>query len=171
MKFLCPRHRRMFANLSLKEQNDLWMFWMENAFTFCENRDTEKVIMVTGSAFDLACLARSRHPDTMHVELTLSAILLCRALRDNHDLAAADEVLLRALDSLQSVELGQYSPSGGYNTDQCIEILLDRSRHPGFFAQYLNWPEFPFSDDTRAARRARPRRLLWPTGPAPMMVH
>src|SRR5690554_3048540 len=42
MKFLCPRHRRMFARLSLNEQNDLWLFWMEYAFTFCETEQTEK---------------------------------------------------------------------------------------------------------------------------------
>ncbi|WP_172898571.1 hypothetical protein [Marinobacter sp. LV10R510-11A] len=57
----------MFANLSLKEQNDLWMFWMENALTFYDNRDSEKIIMVTHNAFDLACLARTRNPDCMHV--------------------------------------------------------------------------------------------------------
>jgi len=143
MKFLCPRHRRMFANLSLSEQNDLWMFWMEYAFTYCEAQDTEKMIAATGSAFDLACLARADHPSCMQVELTLSAILVCRALRDRGDHTAADYVLFCALESLQSAEPCYGSPSGCCSTDECIEVLLDISRQPEFFTEYLNWPSFP----------------------------
>ncbi|KPQ28949.1 MAG: hypothetical protein HLUCCX14_08660 [Marinobacter excellens HL-55] len=145
MKFLCPRHRRMFASLSLNEQNDLWMFWMEYAFTFSETEQTEKMIVATGSAFDLACLARAEHPEYMHVELTLSAILVCRALRDRGDYTAADYVLFSALESLQSVGPCYTSPSGGCSTDQCIEVLLDTSRQSGFFAEYLNWPTTPLA--------------------------
>src|SRR5690554_2058859 len=74
MKFLCPRHRRMFASLSLNEKNDLWLLWMEYAFTFSENHDSDKLVAATGSAFELACLARKHHPDCMQVELTLAAI-------------------------------------------------------------------------------------------------
>lgn len=53
MKFLCPRHRRMFNSLSLNEKNDLWLLWMEYAITFSENRDSDKLIAASGSAFDL----------------------------------------------------------------------------------------------------------------------
>lgn len=145
MKFLCPRHRQMFVSLSLNEQNDLWMFWMEYAFTFSETEQTEKMIVATGSAFDLACLARAEHPECMHVELTLSAILVCRALRDRGDYTAADYVLFSALQSLQSVAPHYTSPSGGCSKDQCIEVLLDTSRQSGFFAEYLNWPTTPLA--------------------------
>lgn len=145
MKFLCPRHRQMFARLSINEQNDLWLFWMEYAFTFCETEETEKMIAATGSAFDLACLARADHPECMHVELTLSAILVCRALRDRGDYSAADYVLFSALESLQSAKPCYGSPSGGCSTDQCIEVLLDTSRQVSFFAEYLNWPGTPLA--------------------------
>ncbi|MFO8141773.1 MAG: hypothetical protein R6T87_07795 [Marinobacter sp.] len=149
MKFLCPRHRRMFTSLSLTEQNDLWLFWMEYAFTFCETAETEKVIAATGSAFDLACLARADHPDCMHVELTLSAILVCRTLRDRGDHAAADYVLFSALESLQAADPCDGSASGGCSTGQCVEVLLDTSRQASFFADYLNWPETPLAPQER----------------------
>ena len=149
MKFICPRHRSMFANLSLKEQNDLWMFWMENAFTFYENRDSEKIIMVTRNAFDLACLARTRNPDCMHVELTLSAILLCNSLRGCGGHRVADDMLLRALESLRATEPCRIRSGGCGSSDECIEILLDASGQPEFFAQYLNWPACPFTDPSR----------------------
>lgn len=153
MKFLCPRHRRMFNSLSLNEKNDLWLLWMEYAITFSENRDSDKLIAASGSAFDLACLARTQHPDCMQVELTLAAILVCQALRDRGDIRAADQVLFRALDSLQS---SGTSPgiAGRCNTNDCLEVLLDTRRHPEFFAEYLNWPTCPFSSP--AARRQWP---------------
>lgn len=145
MKFLCPRHRALFSSLSLGEKNDLWLLWMEHAITFSEAPDPDKLIAVTGSAFDLACLARTHHPDSMQVELTLAAILVCRALRDKGDNSAADHVLFRAIDSLQSAESCGNSPSGRRSTDECLEVLLDTRRQPGFFAEYLNWPSFPFT--------------------------
>jgi len=144
MKFLCPRHRSMFASLSLKEQNDLWMFWMESALTYYENQDSDKIIMVTGNAFDLACLARTRNPDCMHVELTLSAILLCNSLRGFGEHCVADNMLHQALESLLATENCHIRPSG-CSSDECIEILLDASRQPEFFTQYLNWPAWPFT--------------------------
>ncbi|HLV78089.1 MAG TPA: hypothetical protein VKY53_09225 [Marinobacter sp.] len=143
MNFLCPRHRQMFSNLPLTEQNDLWLLWMEYALTFCEAQDTEKMIAATGSAFDLACLARADHPDCMHVELTLSAIFVCRALGDRGDHHAADYVLFRAIESLQAVRPSGASPSGCCSTDECITVLLDASRQADFFSEYLNWPEMP----------------------------
>ncbi|WP_372964980.1 hypothetical protein [Marinobacter sp.] len=142
MKFLCLRHHQMFAKLSLNEQNNLWMLWMENAVTFCEKNNTEQMLAATGSAFDLACLARTEHPDCMQVELTLSAILVCRTLRDHGDHAAADSVLFGAIESLQSAEPCYGSPSGWCSTDECIEVLLDPSRQPEFVTEYLNWPSF-----------------------------
>ena len=149
MKFLCPRHRSMFANLSLNEQNDLWMFWMENAFTYSENQDSEKIIMVTGNAFDLACLARASRPDCMHVELTLSAILLCSILRSCGEHCVADDMLLRALESLRATEPCHIRTGECGNSNECIEILLDASLQPEFFAQYLNWPTCPVTFPSR----------------------
>lgn len=149
MKFLCPRHRQMFASLTLSEQNDLWILWMEYAFTFCETKETEKVIAATGSAFDLACLARADQPDCMHVELTLSAILVCRILRDRGEHAPADYVLFSALESLQSANDWCGSQSSGCSTGQCIEVLLDTSRQAGFVAEYLNWPGIPLAPQER----------------------
>ena len=145
MEFICPRHRSMFASLSRKEQNDLWMFWMESAFTFYENRDSDNIIMVTGNAFDLACLVRTRNPDSMHVELTLSAILLCNFLRGFGEHCVADDMLLRALESLRATDPCCIRPGGCSSNDECIEILLDVSRQHEFFAQYLNWPACPFT--------------------------
>ena len=143
MKFLCPRHRQIFSRLSLNEQNELWLFWMEYAFTFCENQDAEKMIAATGSAFDLACLARAEHPDCMHVELTLAAILVCRALRDRGEHNAADYVLFTAVENLQLAEPCVNSASGCCSTDDCIAVLLDTTRQADFFSEYLNWPVFP----------------------------
>lgn len=142
MTFLCPRHRRMFAKLSLNEQNDCWLFWMEHAFTFCESQDTRKLIAATGSAFDLARLARARHPDSMQVELTLSAILVCRALQNQGEHQAAQCVLASALESLRA-DGPCHQKHGGYSTDDCIKVLLDHSRQREFCSEYLNWPDMP----------------------------
>ncbi|MGC8119639.1 hypothetical protein [Marinobacter sp. VGCF2001] len=140
MKFLCPRHRTMFARLSLSEKNDLWLLWMEHAMTFNERQDSNKLIAITGSAFDLACMARRHDPDAMQVELTLAAILVGRALRDTGDIASADRVLFRALDSLGTTDAVLSSPSGRCNTDECLQVLLDVRRQPEFITRYLNWP-------------------------------
>lgn len=145
MKFLCSRHRRMVANLSLTEQNDLWMFWMEYAATFSETHETEKMIAATGNAFNLAYLARDSHPDCMHVELTLSAILMCRILRARDDHTNADYVLFSTLESLRSANLSSSSASDCCSIDQCIEMLLDTSQQARFFAEYLSWPETPWA--------------------------
>ncbi|HDZ37419.1 MAG TPA: hypothetical protein ENH62_03870 [Marinobacter sp.] len=149
MKFLCPRHRLMFANLSLIEQNDLWVYWMENALTLYESRDSEKVIIVTGNAFDIACLARTRNPDCMHVELTLSAILLCSILRSCGKHCVADDMLLRALESLRASERCHIRSGECGSNNECIEILLDASLQPEFFTQYLNWPSCPVTYSSR----------------------
>lgn len=99
------------------------------------------MIMVIGNAFDLACLARSRNPDCMQVELTLSAILLCRSLRDCGEHCLADDLLLRALGSLRATEPCRTRSDGcGSSSDECIEILMDTRRQPEFLSQYLNWP-------------------------------
>ncbi|MGO1750663.1 MAG: hypothetical protein ACTHZR_10340 [Marinobacter sp.] len=156
MKFLCPHHRSMFANLSLIEQNDLWVYWMENALTLYESRDSEKVIIVAGNAFDLACLVRTRNSDCMHVELTLSAILLCSILRNCGEHSVADDMLLRALESLRATERCHVRMSEYCSSNECIDILLDASLQPDFFAQYLNWPTCP---------------VTYPSKQSAMMVH
>ena len=67
MEFLCPNHKRMFADLPLDNQQDLWLSWMEHSRSHSQQQDWDNVIALAGSAFDLACLARTRHPETMHV--------------------------------------------------------------------------------------------------------
>jgi hypothetical protein len=101
--------------------------------------------MMTGNAFDLACLARTRNPDSMHVELTLSAILLCNSLRGFGEHCVADNMLHRALESLLATEPCHIRPGECGSSDECIKILLDASRQPEFFAQYLNWPACSFA--------------------------
>lgn len=143
MKQLCQRHRHMFTSLSLSEQNNLWMFWMESACTFSETNNTDKMIAATGRAFNLARLARQHYPDCMHVELTLSTILVCHALQNRGDYAAADHALVNALESLRSARPCYKSARNCCSTQDCIDVLLDTSRQPRFFDDYLSWPGFP----------------------------
>ncbi len=53
MEFLCPNHRRVFADLPLDEQKELWLTWMENAFARYEKGHGRDVITIAGSAFGL----------------------------------------------------------------------------------------------------------------------
>ena len=155
MEFLCPNHKRMFADLPLDNQQDLWLSWMEHSRSHSQQQDWDNVIALAGSAFDLACLARTRHPETMHVELTLSAIIAYRSLQMRDRAGHARQMVLRALDNLQAQTARHTGLNGYCITDECIEVLLDASRQPGFFADYLNWPSFPFSQ-----YRVRPARVI-----------
>ncbi len=145
MEFLCPNHRRVFADLPLDEQKELWLLWMEGAFTRYECGDRQDVISLSGSAFDLACLSHRNHDQCMHIELTLSAILVFRALWDQGDHYGADQVLARALEQLQPDGLYGSDPDGCCGVGECMEVLLDTSMHRDFFADYLNWPTIPFA--------------------------
>lgn len=144
MDFLCPTHRRHFADLPLEERKDLWLFWMENAHTCSEQAQWRDVISLSGSAFDLACLHESGDGGTcMHIELTLSAILVSRMLADRGDSAAAERVIFWALACLQE------NPSAGMPPEccglhECISVLVDPSHQVSFFEDYLNWPTLPF---------------------------
>lgn len=143
MDFLCPNHRRHFAELPLEARKDLWLFWMENACALSERGQWQDVISSSGSAFDLACLHGSRDETCMHIELTLSAILVSRVLTGHGDHAGSERVLLRALQRLQACGHACGSEDGS-GLKECITGLLDSSRRKAFFEVYLNWPALPF---------------------------
>lgn len=149
MKFLCPNHRQQFADLPLEERKDLWLFWMENAKACSEQGQLQDVISLAGSAFDLACLSCGADETCMHVELTLSAILVSRALLDRGDRNAMDAVLLRALECLQHPD-SQAANDGCCDFQECVSVLIDPARQADFFSDYLNWPTLPFTPPNRA---------------------
>jgi len=147
MEFLCPTHRRHFADLPLDERKELWLFWMENAHACSEHAQWRDVISLSGSAFDLACLHGSRDETCMHVELTLSAILVSRVLLDHGESTAAERVIFRALAHLRE-NLSAGTSAGCCGLDECITVLVDRSHQVSFFKDYLNWPTLPFGHGT-----------------------
>lgn len=153
MEFLCPNHRRVFADLPLVEQKALWLFWMETARTRYQQGSRREVISLSGCAFDLACLSNSSHDECMHIELTLSAILVFRALSDHGDHYGAEKVLAMALEQLQPERLCGAGSDGCCGAGECIEVLLDTSLHRDFFADYLNWPTIPFTQQAAALTR------------------
>ncbi|WP_138439683.1 hypothetical protein [Marinobacter alexandrii] len=145
MEFLCPTHRQQFANLSLEERKDLWLFWMENAHACIERGDWRDVISLSGSAMDLACLDGATDESCMHVELTLAAILVSQALSICGDITGKEQVLSRALKVLRTDDSLAISPEC-CGMDECVLVLSDRTRHAEFFSDHLNWsaPHFPF---------------------------
>lgn len=149
MKFLCPNHRQQFADLPLEERKDLWLFWMENAQACSEQGQWQDVISLAGSAFDLACLSCGADETCMHVELTLSAILVSRALLDRGDRAGMDAVTLRALEHLQHPD-SPTAVDACCDFEECISVLIDPARQADFFSDYLNWSSLPFAPRNRA---------------------
>ena len=149
MEFLCPNHRQQFADLPLEERKDLWLFWMENAQACSEQGQWQDVISLSGSAFDLACLRGPRDEACMHIELTLSAILVSRALSDRGDRVGMDQVILRALERLQQPD-SPASTDGCCDFQECVSVLIDPARQADFFSDYLNWPSIPFAPRNRA---------------------
>ncbi len=150
MNFLCPNHRLQFAQLSLEERKDLWLFWMENAHACSKQGQWREVVSLSGSAFDLACLHQPRDGSSMYIELTLSAILVSRALSDRGNRAGMDAVMLRALECLEHHER-QASSEDCYDIHECVTALINPSRQAEFFADYLNWPSLPFEPRKRVA--------------------
>lgn len=150
MEFLCPNHRRQFAELDPKERKDLWLFWMENAYACSEQCQWRDALSLAGSAFDLACLRGTSDGTAMHIELTLSAIVVSRVLSEWGDTAAVERVICRALEHLQPGE-GQASAEVCCGLGKCAAVLMDASRHADFFADYLNWPSFPFNHGKRVS--------------------
>lgn len=149
MEFLCPNHRQQFADLSLEERKDLWVFWMENAYDFSQRGQWRDVISLAGSAFDLACLNGPGDESCMHIELTLSAILVSRALSDQGERAGMDAVILRALEALGRPTHSDPA-EGCCDIHECVSVLIDPSRHADFFTDYLNWPFLPGLPPKRA---------------------
>lgn len=149
MNFLCPNHRQRFADLPLGERKDLWLAWMKQACSCSEQSHWQGVLSCSGSAFDLACLPGADKGSCMPVELTLSAILVSRVLFDLDDRTGSESVIFRALEHLLDAK-PDVSLAAGHELEECVEVLMDKSRQAGFFADYLNWSTLAF------ARRDRP---------------
>ncbi|MYL22318.1 hypothetical protein [Vreelandella massiliensis] len=150
MQFLCPMHRQHFARFPLEAKKDLWLRWMENARTHSEQGQWREVIALAGSAFELACLEGAPDEPCLHIELTLSAILLSGVLADHGDSAAVERVIYRALSYLQ--DDGHHTASQHCcGLGECVSVLIDHSRQAAFFADYLNWPSLPFGDQHRVS--------------------
>lgn len=145
MNFLCPSHRQRFADLPPGERKDLWLSWMKQACACSEESHWQGVLSFAGCAFDLACLQGSNDKESgMGIELTLSAILVSRVLFDFTDRAGSEAVILRALENLL-VNQHAVSSADHQETEECISVLMDRSRQPDFFADYLNWSTLAFA--------------------------
>ncbi|MCL7942763.1 hypothetical protein [Marinobacter sp. ATCH36] len=151
MDFLCPNHRRQFAELPLQERKDLWLFWMENAHACSEREQWRDAVSLAGSAFDLASLDSKNDETSMHLEMTLAAILVSKVLRYCGDRAGSERVVFRAVECLADE---RYAAShDGCELKECVSVLLDRSRQAEFFADYLNWPSLPVGLANRACSR------------------
>ncbi|MCH8496940.1 MAG: hypothetical protein LAT63_00550 [Marinobacter sp.] len=147
MEFLCSAHRRQFADMSLDQQRELWLVWMECAQMQYRQQDWRAVVSLSGCAFELACLARARNERCMHIELTLAAIYVTNALTAFGDPACAEQIVYQALDALLPDELCMAGVQGSCGISECMEVLLDTSRQQDFFEDYLNWPFFPTPPD------------------------
>lgn len=152
MNFLCPSHRRQFADLPLEERKNLWLSWMKQACACSEEDQWQGVLSFSGNAFDLACVQGSQEQSCMHIELTLSAILVSRVLYDFSDRAGSERVIHRAIEHLLDTERHASFDGCCGSVEQCIAVLMDTSRQAGFFADYLNW-------STRAFARREPASL------------
>lgn len=144
MNFLCPGHRRQFADLPLEERKGLWLSWMKQACACSEEGQWQGVLSFSGSAFDLACLRGIDGQSGMRVELTLSAILVSRVLYDLADRAGSEKVIFGALERLVDDETPG-TLDGHLSTEECIAVLMDTSRQAGFFADHLNWSTSGFA--------------------------
>lgn len=85
----------------------------------------------------------------MHIELTLSAILVSRVLYDLADRAGSESIIFRAIEHLLDDERNA-SFDGCSGVTECVEVLMDTSRQAGFFADYLNWSTLAFARRDRA---------------------
>ncbi|MBU2952969.1 hypothetical protein [Marinobacter sp. F3R08] len=143
MNFLCLNHRRHFSQLPLADRKELWLVWMEKAATSSNQEKWREAISLAGSAFDLACLPLQDDESCMHIELTLSAILVSRLLSDRANREVAEQVIAKAVDALL---VGRPMQSGDSccGLHECVDVLLDCARHAEFYSDYLNWPGIPF---------------------------
>jgi len=97
VEFICAYHQRRLEALSLSQQQDLWLLWMESALWHYEQLNWRLGVSFAGSAFDLARLAHRRQETAcMPVEMTLAAILLARVLREQGEQNLADGILTQA---------------------------------------------------------------------------
>lgn len=154
MEFLCTNHRQQFADMSVEERKDLWLFWMENAHACIERGDWRDVISLSGSAMDLACLQGPSEETCMHVELTLAAILVSQSLSICGDATNKERVLIRALEFLRSDHFSTIPPEC-YGIEECVVVLLDQTRHAEFFSDHLNWSAPHFLLRQPLVRRVR----------------
>lgn len=145
MNFLCPNHRRQFADLPLEERKDLWLSWMKQACACSEEEQWQRVLSFSGNAFDLACVEGPQGQPGMPIELTLSAILVSRVLYDFSDRAGSERVIHRAIEHLLDTERHASLDGCCEAVEECIAVLMDTSRQAGFFADYLNWSTMAFA--------------------------
>ncbi len=144
MNFLCSNHRRQFADLPLEERKDLWLSWMKEACACSEENQWQGVLSFSGNAFDLACLRGSPGEPCLHIELTLSAILVSRVLYDLDNRKASEGVVFRALEHLLDHQR-HACLEADTGVEECVSVLMDTSRQAGFFAAYLNWSASAFA--------------------------
>lgn len=152
MNFLCPNHRQKFRELPQEKRKNLWLAWMEQACACSEKGQWQDVLSLSGSAFDLACVRGSRGESCLHIELTLSAILVSRVLFDLYDRAGSEGVIFRAIEQL--LDDKSRAPIGGCcDVEECVSVLVDSSLQAGFFSDNLNWSTSAFARRERAPVR------------------
>ena len=141
MEFMCAYHRRQFEALTLRQQQDLWLFWMESALSHYERLDWRSGASLAGCAFDLSWLAHQRHREAcMPVEMTLAAIFAARVLSEQGESGQAETVIELALKRLAASE-PLWDESVPDEVKKCLQVLMDPPRQVDFFETYLNWPE------------------------------
>lgn len=152
MNFLCPNYRQKFVDLPQEDRKNLWLSWMEQACACSEKGQWQDVLSLSGSAFDLACVRGPQGESCLHIELTLSAILVSRVLFDLSDHAASEDVIFRAIEHLLD-DQSRAPFVGCCDIEECVSVLMDPSLQAGFFSDYLNWSTSAFARRERAAVR------------------
>lgn len=140
MNFLCPKHRQDFSRLSLDQQRDIWLIWMERASAAYAQQQWRDLISLVGCAFELASLAHNDPRKHMHLELTLSAICLSNTFREVGEPVLAMGIIDSALEQLELEGMVSMSCNCQCSVSECLLALNDPESHQAFFRDYLNWP-------------------------------
>jgi len=140
VEFICAYHQRRLEALSLHQQRDLWLLWMESALVYYERLDWSRGASFSGSAFDLARLVhRFQGRACMPVEMTLAAIFLARLFREQGLPNQGDWFVNQARELLGASERPSQAALSE-EVDECLEVLQRPARQEPFFETYLNWP-------------------------------
>jgi len=150
---MCPKHRQQFAQLPADEKLDCWLHWMEQAVTAQSWQDWHRIIAHAGCAFELVSMGHAEAQRSMHIELTLSAILLCNTFHQLGDGGSAMFIIDVAYEQLEATERMAFGRDYQCSIGDCIAVLHDWPRHQQFFMDYLNWP-LRQSNDVSPAREA-----------------